>query len=277
SYAIGGLRGLASAVGGGASGVLAKLGGYIGSAARAVLLLGRALMLSPLGIVLTLASAAYLIWKNWDAVSLAVGNFFAKLPYWAGFAVGSVINGFKQLGQMIGDVFARSWQACSAWGAKMGELVCTAVDGMTAYFKTLPQRVWASIKSLGSLLAKIWDEPYAAIDRFVEAIKAKMMGIVNAVKDIISGISQVFKKLGGDAVSEVMNGYQVGVNGVPSKSSLLSHPAVAQSISARQDLKGEMTVRFEGAPQGMRVEPGRTNQSGMSFNPDVGYRFASVG
>jgi hypothetical protein len=33
-----------------------------------------------------------------------------------------------------------------------------------------------------------------------------------------------------------------------------------------------MTVRFENAPPGMRAAPGKTNQPGVSMNPDVGYR-----
>ncbi|MCK9389762.1 MAG: phage tail tape measure protein [Sulfuritalea sp.] len=45
----------------------------------------------------------------------------------------------------------------------------------------------------------------------------------------------------------------------------------------RQQLNGEMTVRFENAPAGMRVEPGRTSQPGVSMNPDVGYRTLGAG
>lgn len=45
----------------------------------------------------------------------------------------------------------------------------------------------------------------------------------------------------------------------------------------RQQLNGEMTVRFENAPAGMRVEPGRTSQPGVTMNPDVGYRTLGYG
>ncbi|MDO8294384.1 MAG: hypothetical protein Q7T29_16200 [Gallionella sp.] len=41
-------------------------------------------------------------------------------------------------------------------------------------------------------------------------------------------------------------------------------------------LNGEMMVRFENAPAGMRVAPGKTNQPGVGFNPDVGYRSLSL-
>lgn len=43
------------------------------------------------------------------------------------------------------------------------------------------------------------------------------------------------------------------------------------------NLQGQMVVRFEGAPPGMRVDPAQTNQSGLSVTPQVGYRSLSAG
>jgi hypothetical protein len=43
-------------------------------------------------------------------------------------------------------------------------------------------------------------------------------------------------------------------------------------LNGRTQLNGEMTVKFENAPPGMRVDPGKTNQPGLAMNPDVGYR-----
>lgn len=49
-----------------------------------------------------------------------------------------------------------------------------------------------------------------------------------------------------------------------------------RAMSAGQvSLNGEMVVRFENAPPGMRADPGKTNQPGVSMNPDVGYRSLS--
>ncbi|MGC5885735.1 phage tail tape measure protein [Ralstonia pseudosolanacearum] len=39
-----------------------------------------------------------------------------------------------------------------------------------------------------------------------------------------------------------------------------------------QQLRGDMVVRFENAPAGTRVEPGNTNQPGLTMTPSVGYR-----
>ncbi len=42
--------------------------------------------------------------------------------------------------------------------------------------------------------------------------------------------------------------------------------------SNQTKLNGEMTVKFENAPPGTRVDVGKTNQSGVFMNADVGYR-----
>ena len=50
----------------------------------------------------------------------------------------------------------------------------------------------------------------------------------------------------------------------------------AAANSGRAQLNGAMTVRFENAPPGLRASPGRTNQAGVSLNPDVGYAGSSM-
>ena len=43
-------------------------------------------------------------------------------------------------------------------------------------------------------------------------------------------------------------------------------------LNNKTQLNGEVVVKFENAPAGMRVSPGKTNQAGVGLNPDVGYR-----
>lgn len=62
-----------------------------------------------------------------------------------------------------------------------------------------------------------------------------------------------------------------GVSGVK-RGSLLR----TASAAARADVQGELTVRFENAPPGTRVTPGRTNQREFAINPDVGYSSNSL-
>lgn len=58
---------------------------------------------------------------------------------------------------------------------------------------------------------------------------------------------------------------------------LIQSGALAMVGGQSQNLNGEINVRFENAPPGMRVDQGSTNQPGVSMNPDVGYRSLSYG
>lgn len=48
--------------------------------------------------------------------------------------------------------------------------------------------------------------------------------------------------------------------------------ALTQQLAGRDSLTGDMVIRFENAPPGMRTERPRTNQPGFSITPSVGYR-----
>jgi hypothetical protein len=52
----------------------------------------------------------------------------------------------------------------------------------------------------------------------------------------------------------------------------LLQPSLANN---RTQLDGALVVRFEGAPPGVRVDPGTSNQPGLSITPQVGYRSLS--
>lgn len=54
-------------------------------------------------------------------------------------------------------------------------------------------------------------------------------------------------------------------------------PRRSLPAAAAQRVNGEIAVRFENAPPGMRVQPVRSNQSGVSLNPDVGYSSTAMG
>ncbi len=45
----------------------------------------------------------------------------------------------------------------------------------------------------------------------------------------------------------------------------------------RTQLEGGLTVRFENAPQGLRVDQPQTNQPGLNLTSAVGYRSLSLG
>ena len=49
-------------------------------------------------------------------------------------------------------------------------------------------------------------------------------------------------------------------------------PPGALAGAGKQNLNGEMVVRFENTPPGVKVEAGKTNQPGVAMEADVGYR-----
>ncbi|GFM82881.1 phage tail tape measure protein [Pseudomonas cichorii] len=67
--------------------------------------------------------------------------------------------------------------------------------------------------------------------------------------------------------------------GVPSTSALLAAPnlpepgsLLLQGAAANRRLEGELNIRFDNAPAGMRPGEVRTNQPGLTISPSVGYR-----
>lgn len=81
-------------------------------------------------------------------------------------------------------------------------------------------------------------------------------------------IEPILKWFGGDSPDVVVS--------APSPSLPASLPA-ADAAAGRANLQGDMVVRFENAPPGLRVSPAETNQPGLSITPQVGYRTLGAG
>jgi len=111
-----------------------------------------------------------------------------------------------------------------------------------------------------------------------ETIKGWFVDFFNWLPDKIREMASWLKSLvpdwlGGGSV----NVTQQQVGGAASAPALLGgggRPSILRQMAGqpgRTDVQGEMLVRFENAPAGMRVAPGKTNQPGLAMNPDVGY------
>ena len=178
---MGGVAGLATVALQSIMAGVAATGTALMGAGKAVLLFSRALLLSPLGIVMALATAAYLVYKNWD-----------KLKSW----------------------FGQFWEWIKTKAASIGAIMAKALSPLAA-------GKWLANKAI-ELTAPSTTPQKAA-------------------------------------------------------QTPLERSGALQLASGRQQLTGDMTVRFENAPPGMRVDPGKTNQPGVSMNPDVGYRSLAMG
>lgn len=149
------LRGLAS-VGAGfmrALPMAAAFGKGLWMAGQAVLFLGRALLMNPIGLAVTvIAGAAYLIWKNWDRL----GPMFARLwssikagaaAAWAG--IKSAFLNFTPLGLVV-----KHWQPLMAWfrglPAAFAGFGAALVEGLVNGIKNKLAAAGEAIKSVGA-------------------------------------------------------------------------------------------------------------------------------
>lgn len=135
--------------------------------------------------------------------------------------------------------------------------------------------LWEGIKGVAMAGWELFKQvagftPLGMIIKNWEPIVAWMKGLWERVKPYVQPIM--------DAAAWVM--------GDDGKASSASSPAsgpgttslAAQAAAANgANLQGQMVVRFEGAPPGMRVDPAQTNQTGLSVTPQVGYRSLSGG
>jgi len=83
----------------GAGGIISGALGMVSMAIRGI---GAALMANPLGIILGLATAAYLIYQHWDSLK----KWFADLFDWMGKKFGTLIKWAGDLARKVGEFFS---------------------------------------------------------------------------------------------------------------------------------------------------------------------------
>jgi TP901 family phage tail tape measure protein len=114
-------------------GIAGSVGSAIASAAgvagRAILTLGRAVLLNPIGLILTaIAAAAYLIWRNWDAIGPKLATVW----------------------QSVKEAFVSAWEWISALPGKMLTIGGQIIDGLLAGLRVR----WEALKETVSGIAK---------------------------------------------------------------------------------------------------------------------------
>lgn len=242
-------------------------------------------------------------------VMIGLGVAFLAGPLAALLSIGAAVG---RLGILFGKLGlqALAWLVPLNYGAIFGTLaawigkVALAVRGLTVAMLASPWGiVIAAVAALGLIIYNNWDK----IVGYVTEAWARIKGVFE--KDWFSGLLQfwleVWQGFGNSIVGiikslvpdflmpEALKNFQfefaskrAAEAGAPSAAGAL--PAAAnrpptpltgalQAAAGRTNLQGDMTVRFENAPPGMRVEQGRTNQPGVGFNPDVGYRSFAIG
>ncbi|MBM2883164.1 phage tail tape measure protein [Chromobacterium phragmitis] len=158
-------------------GALSPLGGTLGMAAKAMMMLGRVFLMNPIGLVVTaIAAAAYLIWRNWDWI----GPKFAAL--WNGIkdvfsTVCGWITGYLMNWTPVGFI-VRHWEdlckiTAALWDRFKG-IVFAAGGALVAYFLN-----WTP----PGLIIKHWDSIQTGARAAWDWISAKVTGAGQIIAD----------------------------------------------------------------------------------------------
>lgn len=160
------------------------------------------------------------------------------------------------------------------------------------YFEAIWARIGGPLTSLWELFKGVFSyTPMAMIIANWDPIVAWFKGMYERIKPYLEPLMQMGEWVGGKLGIVSTGGSSSGARGplvnsggsamVPSPlvSSVGQSPGqslLAQaSANAKTQLEGGLLVRFENAPQGLRVDPGTSNQPGLSITPRVGYRSLS--
>jgi len=240
---------------------LAAIGTWMLGAMRAVLLFSRALLLSPLGVVLAIAGAAWLIYENWDVLKAWFTDFFANADHgWRRIVLACMP--FVALGKLIVD----NWDPLLAWftsffegwdsGWKRVVLACFPV---LALGKQIIEN-WEPLKTWFTSLFDWLMEKFAWAARLGVAVGRAVAGVFTADSP---------------QASAAMTAASLGGPGPAAAPGSLGSGSFNLNAPTQATLNGKLDVTFKDAPPGMRVEQARTDGPRVALNTDVGYRYTS--
>jgi len=161
----------------------------------------------------------------------------------------------------------QNWDGIAAWFSGLWDSVVAVFSG--GVFGIVKQLTGVDLLGIGrGWVSSLWGGVSGAWGAFMAWIKDKIAGLTA----ILPGFIQA--RLGLDAAGQGASSPPGGVQPVVGgDSGPVASPQGLQPIaaaSAQVQPKGEMVVRFEGAPPGTRVETRRVQGMDLSTNVDVG-------
>lgn len=182
---------------------------------------------------------------NWAMVGTAMKLIFGGMMLAQVVSIGGAVYGLAAAMGTLGVALAPVIIAFAPI------IAAVALLGAAAYL------LWKNWDDVIGGLKALWTDFTGWITPMIDGIVQKIAGVGR----IFSGVKNFFG--GGDSAATTGSGRGRGATSV--------------NAGGKQNVQGEMVVRFEGAPPGMRVDQGKTNQPGFSLNPDVGYRSQAWG
>ena len=248
---------------------------------------------SPLGLIISnwepLSAFFSALWGVIQALASPVIGYFQSMFDW------SPMDMVSAAWQPVSGFFTGIWEGIKAETAPL-------MDALTGLFNWSPMdsinEKWAPIKTFFSGL-------FTDIKPFIDPILS-WFGMGSDDKSLLQKATQKLNEFaeerrvdnagpgGGKGAFLTADAVQVSqlkqqqINqamGIPATSQLLSAPnlpapgslLLQQGAGMGSRLEGELNIRFENAPPGMRTEQMQTNQPGLTISPSVGYRTLGAG
>ena len=194
--------------------------------------------------VLDIGAAVYRLIPIFYAAAKAAVVFAMANPVLAAVAVAAGLVAYAAF------KIYQNWDGIAAWFADIWQSIKTLfADGVQ--FLTDAFLNWSPL----GLVIKNW-EP---IVNWFASLWERVRGFIEPITRGVAAAGEFF-----------------GI-GAPAQRPALASTGALQASNGQAKLNGEVLMRFEGAPPGFRVDPVKTNQTGVSFNPDVGYRSDALG
>lgn len=239
---------------GGVATVVSALGGLKGIAIIIATVMGVQVLASIVGLttgLITLAAAA-------GPALIAIATGFKALLLATG-PIGMAIA----LIAYTAYVLYENWDSVVPWFAQLWESITTVLRGAYEVIAGILTgdfgRAFDGFMSIGQGMYQ-W---FATMLEGLVGVFNWALGAIQPTLDVIGkGISQVGGFIG--SAGDLFSG--------DGEAPAVVTPRGAIAGNSRQNLNGEMVVRFENTPPGTRVEAGRTNQPGMALEAEVGYR-----
>lgn len=180
----------------------------------------------------------------------------------------------------------KNWEPISAWFKNLWERLRPIIEPMMKFFgggeggDGLVQTATAKANEFAEAQRKRNAGPGGGTGAFVMAGAPLLAQNRQALNNIGTGVDteKLLRRPDQAAPGSLLTTTTPG--------SLLARPAqlaapgnLPQQVAQnnRTQLNGEMNIRFSNAPPGLRVDPPKTNQPGLSVKPSVGYRTLGSG
>ncbi|WP_249583357.1 phage tail tape measure protein [Pseudomonas viridiflava] len=248
---------------------------------------------SPLGLIISnwepLSAFFSALWGVIQALASPVIGYFQSMFDW------SPMDMVSAAWQPVSGFFTGIWEGIKAETAPL-------MDALTGLFNWSPMdsinEKWAPIKTfflglftdikpfidpilswfgIGSDDQSLLQKATQKLNEFAEERRVDNAGPGGGKGAFLTADAVQVSQLKQQQINQAM--------GIPATSQLLSAPnlpapgslLLQQGTGVGSRLEGELNIRFENAPPGMRTEQMQTNQPGLTISPSVGYRTLGAG